>query len=226
MEKLSALGTLVGGVAHEINNPLMGVMNFVEFAESKATDPKSREVLGKALHEIERIKIIVRNMLIYVRTKSNPTGTSHIKETVNQTVSLLEGEFKKANIQLHIVLPENLPLIMCDVDSLQQILINLMLNARDALSGCNQPCIDIEAHRNGTMIDLALSDNGSGIPDAILSRIFDPFFTTKPPGKGTGLGLSVSHRLLEEAGGHIIAYNRSTGGCCMKLHFKIAAELI
>ncbi|MEE7626202.1 AAA family ATPase [Methylobacter sp. Wu8] len=229
MEKLSALGTLVGGVAHEINNPLMGLMNFVEFAESKATDPKTREMLGKALHEIERIKTIVRNMLIYVRTKSHLTGASQISETVSQTLSLLDGEFKKSNIQLHIELPDNLPLIVCDADSLQQILINLLLNARDALSGRDHPRIDIAAQRNGAMVELTIADNGPGIPDAILSRIFDPFFTTKPPGKGTGLGLSVSHRLIEETGGNIIAYNKITyneviSGCCMKLQFKIADQ--
>ena len=222
MEKLSALGTLVGGVAHEINNPLMGVMNFVEFAENKVTDPKIREVLGKAMHEIERIKTIVCNMLIYVRTKSSPTGTCQISNTVNQTLSMLEGEFKKANIRIQFESADNLPLIVCGADSLQQILINLLLNARDALSGCEQPCIDIAAYQDDTMVELTVCDNGSGIPDAILPRIFDPFFTTKPPGKGTGLGLSVSYRLIEEAGGNIIAYNNTISGCCMKLQFKMA----
>jgi predicted ATPase/C4-dicarboxylate-specific signal transduction histidine kinase len=222
MEKLSALGTLVGGVAHEINNPLMGLMNFVEFAESKATDPKTLETLGKAMHEIERIKTIVRNMLIYVRTKSSPTGACQIHDTVTQTLSLLEGEFKKANIRIQFESPANLPSIMCDADSLQQILINLLLNARDALAGCDQPRIDIAAYQDDAMVELTVCDNGSGIPDAILTRIFDPFFTTKPPGKGTGLGLSVSHRLVEEIGGNIIAYNKKISGCCMRLRFKIA----
>jgi C4-dicarboxylate-specific signal transduction histidine kinase len=222
MEKLSALGTLVGGVAHEINNPLMGVMNFVEFAESKATDPKTREVLGKAIHEIERIKAIVRNMLIYVRTKSSQTGSCQICDTVSQTLSLLEGEFKKTNIQIQAELPDTLPLIMCGADNLQQVLINLLLNAKDALSGCKQPRINIAARQHDTMVELTVCDNGTGIPDAILSRIFDPFFTTKPPGKGTGLGLSVSYRLIEEAGGNIIAYNNQDNGCCMRLQFKAA----
>ncbi len=223
MEKLSALGTLVGGVAHEINNPLMGVMNYVEFAESKVTDDKTREVLGKAMHEIERIKTIVRNMLIYVRTKSSPTGACHILDTVNQTLSLLEGEFKRANILIQTELADKLPLIICNADSLQQILINLLLNARDALAEHEQPCIEIIAHRHDAVVELSICDNGPGIPDAILSRIFDPFFTTKPPGKGTGLGLSVSHRLIEESGGHIMAYNKKgISGCCIRLQFRIA----
>ncbi len=222
MEKLSALGTLVGGVAHEINNPLMGVMNYVEFAQQKTTDEKITKVLGQALHEIERIKNIVRNMLIYVRTKSNPTDTCHITETITQTLSLLDGEFKKTNVQVHLDLADDLPAIRFGADSLQQVLINLLLNARDALNNVAEPRIDIGAKVNGTLLELTVCDNGSGIPEAVLTRIFDPFFTTKPPGKGTGLGLSVSHRLIEEAGGSIMGYNKMDCGCCMRLQFKIA----
>jgi signal transduction histidine kinase len=222
MEKLSALGTLVGGVAHEINNPLMGVMNYVEFAQQKSTDAKIVTVLGQALHEVERIKNIVRNMLIYVRTKSNPTETCHINETINQTLSLLDGEFKKTNVQIRLNLAENLPAIHVGADGLQQVLINLLLNARDALSETADPRIDIAAQLNGNLLELMVCDNGTGIPEAIVTRIFDPFFTTKPPGKGTGLGLSVSHRLIEEAGGTIMVYNKSGYSCCMKLQFKVA----
>jgi signal transduction histidine kinase len=223
MEKLSALGTLVGGVAHEINNPLMGVMNYVEFALEKTTDVKIHKVLDQALHEIGRIKTIVRNMLIYVRTKSNSTETCRISDTITQTLSLLEGEFKKSNVHINLNLPDNLPAIHFGADSLQQVLINILLNARDALSATPEPRIDITAQLNKTKLELNLCDNGSGISEAILSRIFDPFFTTKPPGKGTGLGLSVSYRLIEEAGGSIAVCNLPDGGCCMKLQFKIAA---
>ena len=223
MEKLSSLGTLVGGVAHEINNPLMGVMNFVEYAEEKTCDPKIREVLGMALHEIERIKTIVRNMLIYVRIKSGPTGVCLINSTLPQTLALLDGEFKQTNILVTVDLPDNLPKILFDADSLQQVLINLLLNARDALSGCELPRIDIVARAVQSYVELDICDNGHGIPEELLNRIFDPFFTTKPPGKGTGLGLSVSHRLLEEAGASIITYNsKEKAGCCMRLQFKIA----
>lgn len=222
MEKLSALGTLVGGVAHEINNPLMGVMNYVEFAQQKTSNAKIHKVLGQALHEIERIKNIVRNMLIYVRTKSNPSDTCYINDTITQTLLLLEGEFKKANVQIQLDIADHLPAICFSADSLQQVLVNLLLNARDALNDTNEPRISISATVNNALLELNICDNGTGIPEAVLTRIFDPFFTTKPPGKGTGLGLSVSHRLIEESGGSIIAYNKSGCGCCMRLQFKIA----
>jgi C4-dicarboxylate-specific signal transduction histidine kinase len=137
----------------------------------------------------------------------------------------LEGEFKKSNVRINLNLPDNLPAIQFGAGSLQQVLINILLNARDALSETPEPYIDITAQLNKTSLELNLCDNGSGIPEAILSRIFDPFFTTKPPGKGTGLGLSVSYRLIEEAGGSIMICNRPEGGCCMKLQFKIVAGI-
>jgi signal transduction histidine kinase/tetratricopeptide (TPR) repeat protein len=223
MEKLSALGTLLGGVAHEINNPLMGVMNFVEFAAEKSVDPKSREVLNLALQEIHRIKNIVRNMLIFVRAKPGAPEVCGIRETVRQTLLLLEGDLKKASVEVRLALPEDLPSVACNAGSLQQVLVNLLLNARDALAGRAAPRIDVNARRAGAWVEMNVLDNGAGIPEEVLPNIFDPFFTTKPPGKGTGLGLSVSLRLIGEAGGSLEAYNREDGqGCCMALRFKIA----
>jgi predicted ATPase/signal transduction histidine kinase len=220
MEKLSALGTLVGGVAHEINNPLMGVMNFVEFAADKAVDVKSREVLGQALHEIHRIKTIVRNMLVFVRTKAEQTEGCNIHTVISQTLLLLAGELKKSSIEVNTDLPENLPEVVCGANSLQQVLVNLLLNARDALSGCADPRIDISARVDVTQVILTVCDNGPGIPEELLSKVFDPFFTTKPPGKGTGLGLSVSVRLIEEAGGSIRANRENGHGCCMRIQLN------
>jgi C4-dicarboxylate-specific signal transduction histidine kinase len=157
-----------------------------------------------------------------VRTKSNPTDTCHITKTITQTLLLLEGELKKTNVQIQLDVADHLPAIRFDADSLQQVLINLLLNARDALSETVNPRIEINAEIKDKMLELLICDNGSGIPEAIMTRIFDPFFTTKPPGKGTGLGLSVSHRLIEDAGGSIMVYNSAGCGCCMKLQFKIA----
>lgn len=220
MEKLSALGTLVGGVAHEINNPLMGVMNYVEFARQKSDDAKIGQVLDAALHEINRIKTIVRNMLIYVRTRDHRAETCRIAEVIEKTLLLLEGEFKKNQVRVTVEVADDLPVIRFGADSLQQVLINLLLNARDALQETVEPHIDITASRRDDSVELTICDNGDGIPEALLNRIFEPFFTTKPPGLGTGLGLSVSHRLIEDAGGRISACNIQGGGCCMKIRFK------
>jgi len=219
MEKLSALGTLVGGVAHEINNPLMGVMNFVEFAADRSIDEKSKEILAQALQQIHRIKKIVSNMLVFVHTRSTPSGNCRIAEVIKQSLLLLDGELSKDGITIQVDAAEDLPAIHCSADSLQQILVNLILNARDALAGSRQPHIKIMVKPIEEMLELSVTDNGSGIPPDVQSKIFDPFFTTKPPGKGTGLGLSVIRRLIQDVGGSIQVESLPGHGCCMRLRF-------
>ncbi|MFA6163544.1 MAG: ATP-binding protein, partial [Methylobacter sp.] len=219
MEKLSALGTLVGGVAHEINNPLMGVMNFVEFAAGRSTDEKSKEILDQALQQIHRIKKIVSNMLLFVHTRPTPSGNCQIMEVIRQTLLLLEGELSKDSIAVEIDAADDLPAIHCSADSLQQILVNLIINARDALADSKQPQIKINIRLMEGMLELSVTDNGPGIPHDVQTKIFDPFFTTKPPGKGTGLGLSVIRRLVQDVGGNIQVESLYGHGCCMRLRF-------
>ncbi|MGZ5050734.1 MAG: ATP-binding sensor histidine kinase [Methylobacter sp.] len=217
MEKLSALGTLVGGVAHEINNPLMGVMNFVEFAAERSNDKKSKEILNQALQQIHRIKKIVSNMLLFVHNRATPSGSCGVMEVVKQTLLLLEGELKKYHIKIEIEAAGDLPLVGCSPDSLQQILVNLIINSRDALADMPQPQIKIIIIPVKDMLELSVIDNGAGIPQDLQGKIFDPFFTTKPPGKGTGLGLSVIRRLIQDVGGNIQVESSHGHGCCMRL---------
>jgi C4-dicarboxylate-specific signal transduction histidine kinase len=146
MEKLSALGTLVGGVAHEINNPLMGVMNFVEFVADRTGDAKLKEILNQALQQIHRIKKIVSNMLVFVHSKTLQTGNCEVPEVIRQSLLLLEGELRKTGVQVEVEAADDLPAIQCSAESLQQILVNLIINARDALAGSQQPVIKIVAN--------------------------------------------------------------------------------
>ena len=222
IEKLSSLGTMVGGVAHEINNPLMGVMNYVEYAKNKAVDAKSIEVLGNALHEIDRIRVIVQHMLVFVRADSDHHAICNVHDSVRRTAALLEGEFRKNAVQLQIDLPVNLPQVKCSAGSLQQVLVNLLLNARDAVAGQSEQRITISGRHQGGEILLTVCDNGPGIGDEIRKKIFDPFFTTKPIAKGTGLGLAVSRQLLEEVGGSLSYNENQTPGACFQLVFKVA----
>ncbi len=222
IEKLSSLGTMVGGVAHEINNPLMGVINYVEYARDKAVDAKSIEVLNNALHEIDRIRIIVQHMLVFVRADSDQRAMCDVHDSVKRTVDLLEGEFRKNALQLQVDLPVDLPQVKCSAGSLQQVLVNLLLNARDAIAGQTEQHITISGqHQNGEII-LSVCDNGPGIGDDIRKKIFDPFFTTKPIGKGTGLGLAVSRQLLEEVGGSLSYNATQISGACFQLFLKAA----
>ena len=222
IEKLSSLGTMVGGVAHEINNPLMGVMNYVEYARDKSTDPKSIEVLGSALHEIERIRVIVQHMLIFVRADGDLHASCNVHDAVKRTAALLEGEFKKVALQVQIDLPEHLPRIKCSAGSFQQVLVNLLLNARDALQEYPDPLITISGNCEDGKVILSVCDNGPGVNDEIRQKIFDPFFTTKPIGKGTGLGLAVSQQLVEEVGGRLSYVGEQGQGACFQLEFNAA----
>lgn len=221
MEKLSAMGTLVGGVAHEINNPLMGVMNFVEFVADRTDDPKAKQILGQALQQILRIKKIVSNMLVFMHGKSTPSGHCAFSEVLEQTLLLLEGEFRKTAIRIEMALPDNPPEIACSAESLQQILVNLLINARDALLETAAPKIAIKAAVHAQTLTISISDNGPGISPEVQNRMFDPFFTTKAPGKGTGLGLSVTRRLVQDSGGSIGIESQAGAGCQIRLDFHI-----
>lgn len=219
MEKLSALGTLVGGVAHEINNPLMGVMNFVEFVADRSSEPKTKDILNQAMQQLQRIKNIVSNMLVFMHSKSIFTGNCSVTEVLGQTLLLLEGELRKKAISVETEIPIDLPNIACTAESLQQILINLLINARDALSDTENPYIRICAAAANKTVEIIVSDNGPGIAEDIQNRMFDPFFTTKPPGKGTGLGLSVTQRLIQDCNGTITVQSKMDEGCRIILKF-------
>ncbi|MCK9609420.1 MAG: AAA family ATPase [Methylomonas sp.] len=221
MEKLSAMGTLVGGVAHEINNPLMGVMNFVEFVADRTDDPKSKQILDQALQQILRIKKIVSNMLVFMHSKSTTGGHCSFSEVLDQTLLLLDGELRHAAIPVELQLPENLPDIACPAECLQQILVNLLINARDALLNSAHPKIEIVAILNAQTLAISINDNGPGISPEIQNRMFDPFFTTKAPGKGTGLGLSVTRRLVQDGGGSINIESQPGNGCRIRINFHI-----
>ncbi|MCQ8106051.1 AAA family ATPase [Methylomonas sp. SURF-2] len=221
MEKLSAMGTLVGGVAHEINNPLMGIMNFVEFVHDRTDDAKSKQILAQALQQILRIKKIVSNMLVFMRGKAAPSGHCSFAEVLEQTLLLLEGELRKAAIEVQIRIPADLPPILCAAESLQQILVNLLINARDALADTAQAKIEIAAGHDRQAVTVSIIDNGPGVAPDLQNRIFDPFFTTKPPGKGTGLGLSVTRRLMQDSGGSIAMESQAGAGCRIRLNFRI-----
>lgn len=224
IEKLSSMGTMVGGVAHEINNPLMGILNYVEYAKEKATDKKAIEVLNDALHEIHRIRKIVRNMLVFIRADTSNQENCSIPDALKQTLSLLEGELHKNAVQIQVNLPNDIPLVKCSAGSLQQVLLNLIINARDAIAGQDEQRIAITGQHENDKVTLMVCDNGPGIPPEVKDRIFDPFFTTKPVGKGTGLGLSVSRHLVEEVGGSISLRAEQGRGCCFQLVFNFAKQ--
>jgi len=212
-EKLVGIGQLAGGVAHEINNPINGIMNYAQLIlDEMHWDDTISEYVTEIVHESERVAVIVKNLLRFARQDKEILAYSKIDDIINQTLSLIKTLMRHDQIRLDINLPENLPEINCRCQQIQQVLMNLLSNARDAL---NQKYPEYDENKiititcetfkkeNKKWIRIVVEDNGNGIPDNIKSRIFEPFFTTKPRDKGTGLGLSISHGIVKEHGGDL-----------------------
>jgi predicted ATPase/signal transduction histidine kinase/tRNA A-37 threonylcarbamoyl transferase component Bud32 len=217
-QRLESLGTLASGIAHEINNPVQGIMNYAELITAHADDRETVvEFAGEISHETQRVATIVRNLLAFSRQERDqglePTDLAVL---VNGTLSLMQAVLRKDHIRIELDVPP-LPL-RCRVQQIQQIILNLVTNARDAL---NQQYPELHPRRKieirgesgpGGSVRLIVEDHGPGIPDDVLAHIFDPFFTTKGRDKGTGLGLSVSHGIAKEHGGDILVETRLGDG--------------
>ncbi|MFA7556816.1 MAG: PAS domain-containing protein [Hydrogenophaga sp.] len=217
-EKLTALGTLAAGIAHELNNPMMGVMNYVDYARRNLAAPETvQDVLTRAARELERIRDLLKNMLAFARPIDEPSGEFSLHSVIGAALDLMTHEFRARQIEVKLDLPFELPAVWAKEGHLQQVFVNLLMNARDALANAPRKEVSIRAIQEGTRVRVDVTDSGAGIPVAIRHRIFDPFFTTKPPGKGTGLGLSISRAIMLEQGGDLVYRDRPGGGTTLSV---------
>jgi two-component system NtrC family sensor kinase len=203
-EKMAAFGSLLAGVAHELNNPLSIVIgNALMLAQvAQETAPALAERAQRVQAAAERCARIVRSFLAMARQRETQRRPIALHEVIDATLQLLGYGLRSSGIAVERDIPDNLPQLLCDPDQMQQVLINLLVNARQALEDQPQPRrVRIEARADDDTIELTVSDNGPGIPPDILSRVFDPFFTTKPTGAGTGIGLGVSRGIIEAHAG-------------------------
>ena len=214
-EKLSAIGQLVAGVAHELNNPLTSVIGYAQLLEEEmrdrpeAIDIRTNEELGRDLRRIaeesERAARIVRNLLAFARRQTAARAAQDIVDLCTRVVALRAYELRLTGVELITDFPPALPRVIADGGQIQQALLNLMLNAEQAMRGRSVRRLTIGARfdRSASAVELSVSDTGHGIDAANLSRIFDPFFTTRDVGEGTGLGLSICYGIIRDHGGHI-----------------------
>jgi C4-dicarboxylate-specific signal transduction histidine kinase len=208
-EKLAALGRVVAGVAHELNNPIMGSMNYVEYClERMEEDSPFAKRLSKAKRELERCARIVTSMLTYCHNSSDyqPVWNEeslNLKEMVADVVDLLARDRPGLTEEVHIVIPEDATINSIKSDELRQILINLITNAHDAVSNREVRRVVVHAVPAPEGINLTVADTGCGMEEDVLNRMFDPFFTTKTVGRGSGLGMAVSQNLIKKMGGSI-----------------------
>ncbi len=231
-QKLEALGTLAGGVAHEINNPIAGIMNYAQLIVDTVT-PESRaaEYAGEIVHETERVATIVRNLLQFARQESQAHSFARIADIVEQTLSLCRAVLRRDQITLTVDVPDDLPALKCRSQQIQQVLMNLLTNARDALNAKYpgyhaDKTIRVSARpfeqAGRPWLRLTVADQGTGISPEVQARIFDPFFTTKPRDKGSGLGLSISHGIVQ--GHHGVLHFETTPGTGTQFHLDLPVE--
>ena len=203
-EKLASIGRLAAGVAHEINNPLGGILSFSMLAlEDCPPDHPMRQNLDLIVKQTLRCRETVKGLLDFARQSSTPASAIEVSSVVDKTLSLLENQSIFHDIRIVKALQPSLPNVLIDAGQLQQVVVNIVLNAVDAME--ESGVLTVETLKAGSTEEvlLRISDTGKGIPDDVLPFIFEPFFTTKKVGRGTGLGLSIVHGIVTRAGGKI-----------------------
>ncbi|MBI2091379.1 MAG: GHKL domain-containing protein [Deltaproteobacteria bacterium] len=202
-EKMAAIGMLAGGVAHEINNPLGGILAFTQLImrELKDGDPLKAD-LSEIEHAAVRCKKIVADLLDFSRASSGKEKQwLDVNLLIEKIVPFVKAELKSYNVELQLNLGKNLPSVYGDANRLQQVFLNLLTNACQAMDKGGK--LSVTTHGNNMNVNVEVKDTGCGITSDNMFKIFDPFFTTKQPGKGTGLGLSISYRIVKEHDGTI-----------------------
>jgi two-component system cell cycle sensor histidine kinase/response regulator CckA len=225
-EKMAALGQTISGVAHELNNPLATILSWAERLSEKTLEPGTRRGVDVILGEADRAARIVRTLLTFARKRQSTRTMMDLNQVVLETLALRAYEQRLTNIEVVTALASGLPHVFADAHQIQQVLLNLVINAEQAM---------VSAHGRGAMVlrtwhdeerdavALEVSDDGPGVPEDARSKIFDPFFTTKEIGKGTGLGLTVAYAIVQEHGGRI-RVEAPARGAAFVLELPVSSE--
>ncbi|MDY0164484.1 sensor histidine kinase [Desulfobotulus sp.] len=236
-DRMATLGALAAGIAHEINNPAFFIagnaqtlqrswdllVQHLEATPLPKTDPQMAFVLEEAprmlagiFKGVDRISRIVKGLKGYAHRGSGEKSACHMQEILSDVMEFCQNVLKP-QIRVCIQLPDTLPPVLANRQQIEQVLINLIRNAMDAMADCEGGSLKISGHTEGPLVCIAVADQGPGLPPEVLARIFAPFFTTKKAGEGTGLGLAISRSIMEEHGGDLFACNAPAGGAVFTL---------
>ncbi len=224
-EKMAALGQLVSGVAHEVNNPLAAIVGFTDLLlENQAVPESAKDELRVILEQAERTRVIVHDLLSFARQTPPRREPLQVNAVLRQTLKLRAYDFSSHGVEVIERYEDDLPVVLGDAHQLQQVFLNIVNNAYDAVREAQRPAkIEIATARRNAGVEITFCDNGPGI--SRIDRIFDPFFTTKEVGKGTGLGLSICYGIIRSHQGEILARNNAGGvGCTFVIHLPVAAR--
>jgi PAS domain S-box-containing protein len=224
--RLAAVGELAAGVAHELNNPIAAIQGFAQFlAARKDLDTNVKKDLDTIYRESQRAAKITQNLLSFARRHEPEKHSVSLNEVIEKTLELQAHPMQVNNIELVLELAPDLPKTLADFHQMQQVFVNIMNNAEQAMVEANgKGKLVIKTKKSGNIIQISFADNGPGISEENMKRIFDPFFTTKEVGKGTGLGLSICYGLVEAHGGRIYARSKPGLGATFVVELPIASE--
>lgn len=225
-ERLAALGQMVSGVAHELNNALTSIFGYAQLVRKRTRDFEWESEARHILEEGERARRIARNLLLFARGSKSERGPVNLNEIVVRTLEIRAYELRLENISVELALNQELPDALADGTQIQQALLNLLVNAEQAIRQAKESGhIWIRTRRvSADRIALEVADDGPGVPPEVVLRIFDPFFTTKPAGVGTGLGLSILYGIVHQHGGEVSVENRPGGGAAFTVELPSATS--
>jgi two-component system NtrC family sensor kinase len=221
-EKMSAVGQLISGVAHELNNPLTAILGYAQLLESESLDPRVRDFILKLHKQAQRTQKIVQNLLSFARQHKPKRVHVDLRSIVEDTIALRDYDLKVNNIAVHRDFEPLLPSVVADPHQLEQVYLNIINNAADAmLESARGGNLRIRIFAENGHVVSEFHDSGPGIRDT--KHVFDPFYTTKGVGKGTGLGLSICYGIVKEHAGEISAANHPEGGAVLQVRLPVAA---
>jgi PAS domain S-box-containing protein len=221
-EKMSAVGQLISGVAHELNNPLTAILGYAQLLEGAGLDHRSADYVRKLFKQAQRTHRVVQNLLSFARQRKPQKQEVDLRKVLEESLTLREYDLRVNNVSLQREIPDDVPSVVADPHQLEQVFLNIVNNALDAMvEGSGSGVLKVRVFKKDAFVCVEFDDSGPGIKDP--SRIFDPFYTTKSVGKGTGLGLSICYGIIKEHGGEIVARNREEGGATIEVRL-LASE--